>query len=156
MRLALFCCAFMLSAASLAAESKVYLVATVTLGGSNLSSSIFLYEPEITDLQSCTQAAQQGQQRGDWLRYHHILRRDKMKGFTAQTSYRCVNAELDIETWYDKDRYDYAYLVSVDAEAKLQVKPAVDLSACHTLLNKLSAAQQAQSFCAKGNQRIGQ
>ena len=154
MRLALFCFACLLSSLSNAAESKVYLLATVTIGGSNLSNSIFLYEPEIKDLQGCQQAVSAGQQQNDWLRYHHIFQRDKIKGFTAQTSYRCVNSDLDIETWYDRDRYDLAYLFNVDANSTLQVTLMDNLSDCHTRLGSVVDVPQALTFCAKGSQRI--
>lgn len=154
MRLMLFCAACLLSALSLAAESKVYLLATLTLGGSNLSSSIFLYDAEITDLQGCRQAVSEGQQHNDWLHYHHILQRDKIKGFTAQASYHCVYSELDIEPWYDKDRYDYAYLIRVDTDANLQVARMDDLSACQARLGQLAQTPPSLNFCAKGSQRI--
>ena len=154
MRLALCIFVCLLSPLSLAAESKVYLLATVTIGGSNLSNSIFLYEPEINDLQGCRQAVSEAQQKNDWLRYHHILQRDRIKGFTAQTSYRCVNSDMDIEPWYDRDRYDYAYLINVDANSTLQVTRMESLSTCHTRLDSVVESPQTLNFCAKGSQRI--
>ena len=36
-----------------AAERQVYLVATMQLDGSSLAQSIFLHEPDITELQGC-------------------------------------------------------------------------------------------------------
>ncbi|MEX6503336.1 hypothetical protein [Pseudomonas zhanjiangensis] len=148
-------CLLLLSSLDVAAQDRVYLMATLTLGGSNLANTIFLHEPAITDLQSCAQAWRQGQRDNDWLSYHHILRRDRMKGFTAQASYRCVTSALNIDSWHDSMRYDFAYLISVDpVSSALQISKASSLAACTAQLAGQSSAQGADRHCAKSNQRI--
>lgn len=137
-----------------AEESKVYLLATFALGGSNIAQSVFLHEPEITTLEACNEASRQGQRDRDWLKYHHILRRDKMKGFTGQVHYRCVTSEQKIESWSDGPRYRIPYLVSVDADARMNLREAASLAACTSQLSSLAADKQAQSHCAMSNQRI--
>lgn len=145
----------LLSSLSVAAENKVYLMATVTLGGSNLANTIFLHEPEITDLQTCTEAWRRGQRDNDWLSYHHILRRDRMQGYTAQASYRCVTSEVQIDSWHASRRYDYAYLISVDQDfSALQVRRVSSLAACASQLAGQAPSQQVHRHCAKSNQRI--
>ncbi len=148
-------CLLLLCSLGVSAQDRVYLMATLTLGGSNLANTIFLHEPTIGDLQTCTQAWQRGQRQNDWLSYHHILRRDKMKGFTAQASYRCVTSDLNIDSWHDSMHYDFAYLISVDqASSALQISPASSLAACSAQLAARSQEQGADRHCAKSNQRI--
>lgn len=138
----------------MAGERRVYLLATVALNGSNLAQSVFLHEPEITDLQGCEEAVKQGQRDRDWLKYHHILRRDKMQGYTAQARYRCVFAEQDIEGWSDRQHYDHTYLIGVDEQSRLSLSKQTNQALCAAHLRTLSAAQQAQSFCARSNQQV--
>ncbi|TWC28599.1 hypothetical protein FBY03_13524 [Pseudomonas sp. SJZ079] len=155
MKHGLLCLLLLLSPLSGAAEQKVYLMATVTLGGSNLANTIFLHEPDITDLESCTQAWIRGQRDDDWLKYHHILRTDKMQGFTARIAYRCVTSELGIDSWHDSMHYDFAYLISVEQPSSaLQVHKAASLAACSAQLAGQPAVQGVSRHCAKSNQRI--
>lgn len=141
------------SSVALAGE-RVYLVASITLGGSSLSQSIFLHEPEITDLAGCQAALSRGQQANDWLHYHHILRRDKMQGFTAQPNYRCVLSALTIEPWYDRSRYDFAYLISIDAASRLQIRRFDTQAACTAWLAKAVPVAGVQRYCARSNQQV--
>ena len=76
-----------------AAERQVYLVATVQLDGSSLAQSIFLHEPQITELQGCLDAVRDGQSKRDWLLYRHIFRRDRFKGFSGHIRYQCGYSE---------------------------------------------------------------
>ncbi|WP_225578912.1 hypothetical protein [Pseudomonas sp. PDM14] len=137
-----------------AQESKVYLSATFTLGGSNIAQSVFLHEPDITTLDACNEASRQGQRDRDWLKYHHILRRDKMKGFTGQVHYRCVTSVQNLDMWTDGPRYRNAYLIDIDGAAQMTLRETASLAACTSQLNALSADKQAQSHCAMSNQRI--
>jgi hypothetical protein len=139
---------------SFADESKVYLLATFTLGGSNLASGVFLYEPEITDLQTCGEAVKKGQRDRDWMQYHHILRRDKMKGYTGQVHYRCVTSDLNISTWDDDRRYDHAYLISIGAQSDMRIRETPTLADCSSQFNALPVAKRALSQCARSSQRI--
>jgi hypothetical protein len=135
-------------------EERVYLLATGNLGGSSYSQSIFLHEPDITRLEDCEAARLKGIRERDWTRYHHIFMRDRMQGFTVQMHYRCVLNSQQIDSWYDKDRYDYAYLLQVDGEARMQLRKTASLSECTALLAKLPAAQREQSQCTKSNQQL--
>ncbi|HSC85225.1 MAG TPA: hypothetical protein VLC30_16540 [Pseudomonas sp.] len=139
---------------ALAGDAKVYLLATLGLTGSTVTRSIVLEEPDIGDLQACGEAVRQGQRDGDWLKYHHIMRRDKMKGFSAQVQYRCVTSTQAIETWFDKDRYDYSYLVAVDEQSRMTLRLMESMAVCMGEYRALPAAEQAVSHCAKGNQRV--
>lgn len=136
-----------------AAEERVYLLATANLGGSNFAQSIFLHEPDITRLEDCEQARLAGIRERDWVRYHHIFMRDRMQGFTVQMHYRCVRSEQQIDAWYDKDRYDHAYLLQVDDEARMQLRKTSSLAECTAALANLPAAQRERSQCTKSNQR---
>lgn len=147
-------CLVALAGIAQAAEDRVYLLATANLGGSNLSQSVFLHEPEITTLADCETARLQGIRERDWARYHHIFMRDRMQGYTVQRQYRCVVSTQLIDAWYDKDRYDHAYLITVDAEARLQLRKTSNLAACTGLLESLSSSAREQAQCTKSNQRL--
>jgi hypothetical protein len=137
-----------------AAEDRVYLLATANLGGSNLAQSVFLHEPDITTLADCEAARLQGIRERDWARYHHVFMRDRMQGFTVQRQYRCVLSAQLIDAWYDKDRYDHAYLITVDAGAHLRLRKTSSLAVCTGLLGDLSDSAREQAQCAKSNQRL--
>lgn len=150
----MFAVAALLGASAQAEERQVYLVATVHLDGSNLAQSIFLHEPEITELQGCLDAVRKGQRERDWQQYHHIFRRDAFKGFTGHMRYRCAYSDLRISGWYDGPRYNQPYLITVDDDSVLAVSRAPSQAQCSTQLRALPAKKQAQSFCAMGNQQI--
>lgn len=138
----------------LAGEERVYLLATVGLSDSTMAQSIFLEESDIRDLQACAEAVKQGQRDGDWLKYHHVLRRDKMKGYSVQVQYRCVTSAQSFEPWFDRARYAHSYLISVDEQSRMSVRLMPSMAACLGEYRAQSAAQQGASHCAKGNQRL--
>lgn len=144
----------LLAAPVVAAQPEVYLVASVQLGGSNLAQSIFLHEPQITTLEECQEAVRVGQRDRDWQRYHHIFMRDRFQGFTGHLDYRCVLATQRFSDWNDRARYNHAYLISIDAQANLQVERVSSQAHCATRLKGLPAARQAISRCAAGNQSL--
>ena len=144
----------LLSLSSQAAEEKVYLLATAGLNDSSMAQSIFLHEPDITDRQGCLEALKQGQRDGDWMKYHHILRKDKMKGFSVQMQYFCVTSNQEIESWFDRARYSRPYLISIDEQSRLGVQSMESMAACVGALRALPAADQARSHCAKGSQKV--
>ncbi|PZW68881.1 hypothetical protein F471_02192 [Pseudomonas sp. URMO17WK12:I1] len=150
----MFAVAALLGVSAQAAERQVYLVATAQLDGSNLAQSIFLHEPQITELQGCLDAVRKGQRERDWLQYHHIFQRDKFKGFTGHMRYRCVYSDLQISGWYDKSRYNQPYLIGIDDDVVLSISRTPSLAQCSTRLRALPAKKQAQSFCAMGNQSV--
>jgi hypothetical protein len=80
--------------------------------------------------------------------------RDRMQGFTVQRQYRCVLSAQLIDAWYDKDRYDHAYLITVDAGARLRLRKTSSLAVCTGLLGDLSDSAREQAQCAKSNQRL--
>src|SRR5690606_28439927 len=137
-----------------AASEQVYLLATAGLNDTTMAQSIFLSEPAITDLQGCREALRQGQRHGDWLQYHHVLRRDRMQGFTVQMQYRCVTSRQAIEPWFDRARYSHPYLIRVDDQSRLDVRPMQSMAACMGIYRALAPDEQARSHCAKGNQRL--
>jgi len=137
-----------------ATDERVYLMALANLGGSNLAQVVFLHEPEITQLEVCEEARLKGIRERDWARYHHIFMSHRMKGYTMQLQYRCVVSEHFIDSWYDKAKYDYAYLVEVDATARLRLRQTTSLAQCTSILEGLPQAQREQSYCAKANQKL--
>ena len=150
----MFAAAALLGASAQAGERQVYLVATAHLDGSNLAYSIFLNEPEITELQGCLDAVRKGQRERDWQQYHHVFRRDAFQGFTGHMRYRCAYSDLQISGWYDKPRYNQPYLISIDDDSLLSVSRSSSQAQCSSQLRALPARKQAQSFCAMGNQTI--
>ncbi len=150
----MFAAAALLGASAQAGERQVYLVATAHLDGSNLAYSIFLNEPEVTELQGCLDAVRKGQRERDWQQYHHIFRRDAFQGFTGHMRYRCAYSDLQISGWYDKPRYNQPYLISIDDDSLLSVSRSSSQAQCSSQLRALPARKQAQSFCAMGNQTI--
>jgi hypothetical protein len=143
-----------LTGAAQAAESRVYLMALANLGGSNLAQVVFLHEPEITQLEVCEEARLKGIRERDWLRYHHIFMSHQMKGFTVQRQYRCVLNDQPIDSWYDKAKYDYAYLIKVDPDARLHVQQMSSMAHCTGALEKMPQEEREQSHCAKANQKL--
>lgn len=137
-----------------ASEERVYLVALANLGGSNLAQVVFLHEPEITRLDVCEEARLKGIRERDWARYHHVFMSHRMKGYTVQLQYRCVVSEQPIDSWYDKAKYDYAYLVEVDASARMQLRQTISLAQCTSTLQSLPQTQRQQAYCAKANQKL--
>lgn len=150
----MFAVAALLGASAQAAERQVYLVATAHLDGSNLAYSIFLNEPQITELQGCLDAMRKGQRERDWQQYHHVFRRDAFQGFTGHMRYRCAYSDLQISGWYDKPRYNQPYLISIDDDSLLSVSRSSSQAQCSSQLRALPAKKQAQSFCAMGNQTV--
>ena len=144
----------LLAAPAFAEQAEVYLVASVQLGGSNLAQSIFLHEPQITTLEACQEAVRVGQRDRDWLRYHHIFRRDRFQGFTGHLDYRCVFSTQRFSAWNDRARYSHPYLISIDEQANLQVERISSQAQCVTRLEGLPPARKALSRCAVGNQRL--
>ena len=136
-----------------AAERQVYLVATVQLDGSSLAQSIFLHEPQITELQGCLDAVRDGQSKRDWLLYRHIFRRDRFKGFSGHIRYQCGYSEQRFSSWHDGPRYNKPYLIGVNDNAELRVVRTPSQAQCMTQL-RAPAARQAQSFCAMGNREL--
>ena len=143
----------LMALATQAAERQVYLVATVQLDGSSLAQTIFLHEPQITELEGCREAVREGQRARDWPRYRHFFRSDRFKGFSGHMRYQCVYSDLDFSSWHDRLRYNQPYLISVDDDA-LSVIRTPTQAQCMTQLRSLTAGKQAQSFCAMGNQEI--
>lgn len=137
-----------------AAEEKVYLLVSAGVNDTTLAQSLFLHEPDITNLDDCRQAIQQGQRDGDWMKYHHILRRDKMQGFSVQMQYRCVTSKQEIAPWFDRARYDHPYLIGVDEQSRLSVKSMESMAACMGAYRALPEAERSRSHCAKGNQKV--
>ncbi len=137
-----------------AAERQVYLVATVQLDGSSLAQSIFLHEPQITELQGCLDAVLDGQSKRDWLLYRHIFRRDRFKGFSGHIRYQCAYSEQRFSSWHDGPRYNKPYLIGVNDDARLSAVRTPSQAQCMAQLRALPAARQAQSFCAMGNQEL--
>lgn len=137
-----------------AAERQVYLAATVQLDGSSLAQSIFLHEPQITELQGCLDAVRDGQSKRDWLLYRHIFRRDRFKGFSGHIRYQCGYSEQRFSSWHDGPRYNKPYLIGVNDNAELSVVRTPSQAQCMTQLRALPALRQAQSFCAMGNQEL--
>lgn len=137
-----------------AAERQVYLVATVQLDGSSLAQSVFLHEPQITELQGCLDAVRDGQSKRDWLLYRHIFRRDRFKGFSGHIRYQCGYSEQRFSSWHDGPRYNKPYLIGVNDNAELRVVRTPSQAQCMTQLRALPAARQAQSFCTMGNQEL--
>lgn len=150
----MFAAAALLGVSAQAMERQVYLVATAHLDGSNLAYSIFLNEPQVTDLQGCLDAVRKGQRERDWQQYHHVFRRDAFQGFTGHMRYRCAYSDLQISGWYDKPRYNQPYLISIDDDSLLSVSRSSSQAQCSSQLRALPARKQAQSFCAMGNQTI--
>jgi hypothetical protein len=137
-----------------ATDERVYLVALANLGGSNLAQVVFLHEPEISQLEACEEARLKGIRERDWTRYHHIFMSHRMKGYTVQLQYRCVVSEQFIDSWYDKSRYDYAYLVEIDATAHMHLRQTTSLAQCTSTLQSMPQARRQQSYCAKANQKL--
>lgn len=137
-----------------AADERPYLMALANLGGSNLAQVVFLYEPEITQLEACEEARLKGIRERDWANYHHVFMSHRMKGYTVQLQYRCVLNDQPIDSWYDRAKYDYAYLVEVDAAARMHLRQIASLAQCTNILQSLSDAQRQQAFCAKANQKL--
>lgn len=137
-----------------AAEEKVYLLASAGVNDTTLAHSIFLHEPDITDLEGCREAVRQAQRDGDWMKYHHILRKDKMRGFSVQMQYLCVTSAQVIEPWFDRARYNHAYLIRVDEQARLSVQAMESMAVCMGRYRALPADAQALSHCAKGSQQV--
>lgn len=143
-----------LTGAAQAAENRVYLMALANLGGSNLAQVVFLHEPEITQLEVCEEARLKGIRERDWARYHHIFMSHRMKGYSVQMHYRCVLNDQPIDSWYDKAKYDYAYLIKVDPSARLHVQQTSSMAQCTGALEKMPQVQREQSQCAKANQKL--
>lgn len=137
-----------------AAERQVYLVATMQLDGSSLAQSIFLYEPDITELQGCLDAVRDGQSKRDWQQYHHIFRRDRIKGFSGHMHYHCAYSEQRFSSWHGGRRYNKPYLIQVNDDAQLRVVRTPSQAQCMSQLRALPMARRAQSFCAMGNQEL--
>lgn len=137
-----------------AAEQRVYLVATMQLDGSSLAQSIFLHEPDITELEGCREAVRAGQRDRDWQKYHHIFRSDRFKGFSGHMQYRCAFSDLRFSRWGDGPRYNRSYLIRVDEHSMLSLERTSSQAQCMTQLRMLPAARQAQRFCAMGNQDL--
>jgi hypothetical protein len=137
-----------------ATERHVYLVATMQLDGSSLAQSVFLHEPQITELEGCLEAVREGQRARDWQKYRHIFRSDRFKGFSGHMHYRCTVSDLRFSSWRDGPRYNRPYLIRVDDDARLSVVRTPSQAQCMTQLRALPAGPQAQSFCAMGNQEI--
>src|SRR5690606_39955509 len=114
-------------------------MATLGLGDSTVAKSILLHEPDVTDLEGCAEAVRLGQRDNDWLKYHHILNRDKIRGFSVQLQYRCVIGNQHVESWYDRARYDHSYLFSVDDQSRLSVRPVANQAACMVQTRGLAA-----------------
>lgn len=150
----MFALGALLSASAQAAERQIYLVATAQLDGSSLAQSVFLHEPQITELQGCLDAVRKGQRERDWQQYHHIFRRDVFRGFTGHMHYRCVYSDLQISGWYGKGRYNQPYLIGIDDDSVLSVSRSPSQAQCSAQLRALPAEQKAQSFCAMGNQTV--
>tara|TARA_R110000751_G_scaffold79405_1_gene160103 strand:- start:142 stop:615 length:474 start_codon:yes stop_codon:yes gene_type:complete len=146
--------AFTLQAQAQPEEEKVYLLAAVNVTDTSVAQSIFLHEPDITDLSACREAVQQGKRNRDWMSYHHIQRKDRAQGFTFQFQYHCVTSAQEIEPWYDRARYDHAYLIRVDEQLKLSVKAMSSMANCFAAQRALSSAEQAITHCAKSNQQV--
>ena len=137
-----------------AAEQRVYLVATMQLDGSSLAQSVFLHEPDITDLDGCREAVREGQRARDWQKYHHIFRSDRFKGFSGHMQYRCALSELEFSMWRDGPRYNRSYLIGVDEDEMLSAQRTPSQAQCMAQLRALSPSQQAQSLCAMSNQDL--
>jgi len=137
-----------------AAEERVYLMALANLGGSNLAQVVFLHEPEITQLEACEEARLKGIRERDWGQYHHIFMDHRMKGYTVQLQYRCVLNAQPLDSWYDKAKYDYAYLIEVDAAARMHLRLTTNLAQCTSTLERMPQAQRQQAYCAKANQKL--
>lgn len=136
------------------AEERVYLMASVQLAGGSYGQTIFLHEPSITTLEGCEQARQQGIRDHDWQRYHHILMKDRMKGYSVQQQYRCVISEQRIDPWYDQYKYDHAYEVRVDSQSRLTLRRADSQASCSGTLRQRPAGEGELAFCTKGNQKL--
>jgi hypothetical protein len=143
-----------LSSAAQAAEDRVYLLAQVNFSGSNLAQAVFLHEPDITQLEVCEEARLKGIRERDWQRYHHIFMSHKMKGFTMQRQYRCVLSDQPIGVWYDKAKYDYAYLIKVDADARMHLRLTSSMAQCTGMLEKMPQAERERAHCAQANQKL--
>ncbi|WP_236715525.1 hypothetical protein [Pseudomonas sp. BMS12] len=137
-----------------AGQEKVYLLATAGLTDTSVAQSIFLHEPDITDLAGCQEAVRQGQRHRDWQQYHHILRNDKAQGFSLQMQYQCVIGAQQVEPWFDRARYRYTYLIKVDKQSKLAVQSMDSMASCFAKRRALPALEQERSHCSKGNQRV--
>lgn len=135
-------------------EQRVYLVATMQLDGSTLAQTIFLHEPDITELEGCLEAVREGQRSRDWQQYRHIFRSDRFKGFSGHMQYRCALSEQRFSSWGDGPRYNRAYLISVDEHAALSASRIPSQAQCLAQVRALSASRQAQSFCAMSNQDL--
>lgn len=143
-----------LTGAAQAAENRVYLMALANLGGSNLAQVVFLHEPEITQLEVCEEARLKGIRERDWSRYHHIFMSHRMKGFTVQMQYRCVLNDQPIDAWYDKAKYDYAYLIKIEHDARVHLRQTASMAQCTGMLETMPQAEREQSQCAKANQKL--
>ena len=137
-----------------AAEQRVYLVATMQLDGSSLAQSLFLHEPDITDLDGCREAVRESQRARDWQKYHHIFRSDRFKGFSGHMQYRCALSDLKFSMWRDGPRYNRSYLIGVGDDAMLSAQRTPSQAQCMTQLRALPTAKQAHSFCAMSNQDL--
>ena len=143
-----------LTGAAHAGEERVYLLVQANLSGSNLAQAVFLYEPDITQLEVCEEARLKGIRERDWQRYHHIFMSHQMKGFTVERQYRCVLSDQPIDSWYDKAKYDYAYLIKVDDDARMHLRQTTSMAQCTGALEKLPQVEREQSHCSKANQKL--
>ncbi|WP_145136763.1 hypothetical protein [Pseudomonas duriflava] len=135
-------------------EERVYLVVNGQYGDSNLGLVLFLYEPSITTLEACQAARVQGLRDRIWMHYTHRLARERIKGFTVQLNYQCARSSQVLEPWYEKDFYDLVYLIRVDANARLTLRPFENQAACQYALRQLPEPQQAGYRCARSNQYL--
>lgn len=133
---------------------RVYLVATMQLNGSSLAQSLFLHEPEITELEGCREAVREGQRARDWQKYHHIFRSDRFKGFSGHMQYRCALSDLSFSRWGDGPRYNRSYLIGVDEHAMLSAQRTPSQAQCMAQLRALPSAKRTNSFCAMSNQDL--
>lgn len=131
------------------AEGQVYLLARVTLTGSDFAEVVFLKHPALRTLEDCEIERNAGLTTG-WVHLSAPSLRT-FRGKPYKVEYRCVTSPQQMTVWRSGVLYDQFYRV-ISRDQHLQVQPFPDFFACRRTLPAVQAALDA--FCAASSQTL--
>lgn len=135
-----------------AADTQVYMLGKAKLKGTTRTSVVFFQDREIATLAECKEEIRLGE-KGYWRYYGHKVKR--LQGLSLNVSYHCLQSELLIPKWYDKNFYKYVYLIKLEG-SRVQFRKMESYARCMGELRKRQPQESHDYFCTRANQKLNQ
>lgn len=136
------------------AEEKIYLLGAFNYKGTPITLAGLFYDPKVKDLETCKAYIRQlkgiyGEER---MILYRALEAPQRSGVYIFKYYRCIQDDMTVSRWNERDFYRYVY--RVDLRDGYSFTRFDNLDKCWKSMRKDPQKHTSKLFCAKLNQRL--